>query len=348
MTARLHSGFGATIAACMLAAISIALQAQESESHPAMTAVSARASDPLPDAPIPQFETAAAETPQNGTARDPQAPAPSSSSSPPAIGAQTSGGQSTATQSSSSTQNPNAQTSAPEDTHKEAEQQLKEEEKQRILGVVPTFNTSYIWNAQSLSPGQKFNLAIRSSVDPFAFVAAFLVAGLHEGFDQDPGFGWGLEGFGKRAGAAYLDEFDGEMIGNAFLPIVLHQDPRFFRLGHGTFRHRLLYAIGSSYICRHDKSGRWEPNYSNVGGNILAGAISNLYYPSQESGWGETLGNGLIVTTEGTAGGVFQEFWPDISRKVLHRDPTRGADAVARAQDKAKQRKKQTPDWNSQ
>ncbi len=319
----------------MLAAISFSLQAQEPQSLPAVTVSSATAAESVPDAPTPQLEVAAAQAPQAGTAPGAQAPA---GSAPPAAGG---------AQSSSSAQGTDPPSGVQQTQHQEAEQQLKAEEKQRILGVVPTFNTTYIWNAAPLSPGQKFNLALHSSVDPFAFAAAFLVAGYHEAFNQDPGFGWGIEGFGKRAGAAFLDEFDGEMIGNAFLPIVLRQDPRFFRLGHGAFRHRLFYAVATSFICRGDKSGKWEPNYSNVGGNIIAGAISNLYYPAQNSGWGQTFSNGLIVTAEGTAGGVFQEFWPDISRKVLHRDPTRGADALARAEDKAKQQK-QSLDSSSQ
>ena len=131
------------------------------------------------------------------------------------------------------------------------------------------------------------------------------------------------------------------MIGNGFLPALLHQDPRYFRLGHGSFHHRLFYAIATSFICKHDNTGKWEPNYSNVGGNIIAGAISNLYYPSQTAGLGQTIDNGLIVTTEGTFGGVLQEFWPDISRKFFHKDPTHGLDAQARAADAAAKQKKQ-------
>jgi hypothetical protein len=205
-----------------------------------------------------------------------------------------------------------------------------------VLGIVPQFNTSYVSNAVSLTPGQKIDLAFHSSIDPFTFAAALMVAGTHEVFDDDTGFGWGAEGYGKRAGAAYLDAVDGTMIGNGFLPALFHQDPRYFRLGHGTKKHRLFYAIATSYVCKHDNSGRWEPNYSNVGGNIIAGAISNLYYPSQNSGWGQTITNGFIVTTEGTIGGVFQEFWPDLSRKFLHRDPTHGLDALAEAADREK------------
>jgi hypothetical protein len=222
-----------------------------------------------------------------------------------------------------------------------AQQQIKEQEKQRVLGIIPSFNTSYRSDAVSLTSSQKLQLAFHSSVDPFTFGAGFLVAGYHEALDQNKGFGWGPEGYFKRSGAAYLDAFDGTMIGNGILPSVLHQDPRYFRLGHGTTSHRLLYALATNVICKHDNTGKWEPNYSNVSGNIIAGAISNLYYPSNGSGIGQTFSNGFIVTAEGGFGSVFQEFWPDISRKFLHKDPTRGLDAQARAAEKAEKQTRQ-------
>jgi hypothetical protein len=207
-----------------------------------------------------------------------------------------------------------------------AEQQLKEQEHQRVLGILPSFNVSYRSDAISLTGWQKVSLALHTSVDPVTFASAFLVAGYHEGLN-DLGFGWGIKGYGQRAGAAYLDAFDGNMIGNGFLPALLHQDPRYFRLGHGSATHRLLYAISTNFICKHDNTGKWEPNYSNITGNIASGAISNLYYPGSNSGFGLTISNGMIVTAEGGIGSIFQEFWPDISRKILHKDPTHGLDA---------------------
>ncbi len=220
--------------------------------------------------------------------------------------------------------------------HEKAEQQMKAQEKQRMAGIVPSFNVSYISNAATLSPGQKIRLAFRSQIDPYTFGIAMIVSGLGEAEDDNPGFGWGPSGYVERAGAAYLDAFDGAMIGNGFLPALLHQDPRYFRLGHGSFHHRFFYAVATSVICKHDHTGKWEPNYSNVGGNIISGAISNLYYPNH-GGWTHTITDGMTVTAEGTFGGVLQEFWPDISRKLFHKDPTHGLDAKARAEDKARQ-----------
>ena len=115
------------------------------------------------------------------------------------------------------------------------------------------------------------------------------------------------------------------------MPSILHQDPRYFRLGHGSFHHRFLYAVATAFICKHDNTGKWEPNYSNVLGNMIAGEISNFYYPDADgSNVGQTIETGLTVTFEGTFGSTLQEFWPDISRKFFHKDPdhmvsTRGA-----------------------
>lgn len=225
--------------------------------------------------------------------------------------------------------------STDESREERAREQLREEEHQRIFGIFPLFGTSYVNNAVSLTARQKMELAFRSAADPATFAFAALVAGYHEANDDYPGYGWGAAGFGKRMGAAYLDSFDANMIGGGILPAMLHQDPRYFRLGHGSKTHRILYALGSAVICKHDNTGRWEPNYSSVGGTLAAGAISNVYYPAQASGMGQTISNTAIVLAEGAAGSVFDEFWPDLSRRFLHKDPTHGADAQAEAADRA-------------
>ena len=289
------------------------------------------ASAALPEAPQPQLPADAGVSQDQQTPTGPQPAQPAPAPAP-------------AAQGSSSSQT-GAQQPGTETQQKKADEQIKEQEKQRVLGIVPAFNTSYRADAVSLTAGQKIGLAFRSTVDPFQFAAAFMVAGYHEALNDDTGFGWGWEGFGKRSGAAYLDAFDGNIIGNGLLPALLHQDPRYFRLGHGTTKHRILYALATNVICKHDNTHKWEPNYSNVAGNIISGAISNLYYPSSNSGIGQTFTNGLTVTAEGGIGSVFQEFWPDISRKFFHKDPTNGLDAEARAKDaadkKAKEQSKQ-------
>jgi hypothetical protein len=307
--------------------------------------VSVTAIQDLPEAPRPQFEVANVEplgqqTPA-GQDQSTQQPAPGSvpvegsAVQPPAV-------QDPAAQgSSSSSQPPATQPAVKDSKHQKAEEQIKQQEHQRVMGIIPAFNISYRGDAASLTPAEKVRLAFRSTIDPYTFALAFIVAGLGEAKGDDPRFGWGPEGYAKRSGAAYLDAFDGTMIGNAFLPVILHQDPRYFRLGHGSASHRFFYAVATSFICKHDNTGKWEPNYSNVGGNIISGSISNVYYPDSKNGIAQTFEAGMTVTLEGTFGATLQEFWPDISRKLFHKDPTNGLDAQARAADEAKKKAKQ-------
>jgi hypothetical protein len=194
---------------------------------------------------------------------------------------------------------------------------LKQEEHQRILGVVPNFNTvETSGGVPSLSPKQKWHLAFKSSVDPFVFVADGFVAGLSQARNTNPEFGQGAEGYGKRFGASALDSADGTLWGNAILPILFKEDARYFRLGEGTFTHRFFYSAATTIWCRRD-NGSWGPNYANVLGNFISGGISNAYYPAAERGFGQTVDGALTVTAEGVVGAEFVEFWPDISRHLF-------------------------------
>ncbi len=216
-------------------------------------------------------------------------------------------------------------------------------------GVVPTFNVTYHHDAAPLSQGQKMNLSLHSALDPFAFASAFLEAGYHEADNDLTGFPWGPSGYFERSGVAYLDTFDGTILSTGVVPIIFHQDPRYFRLGYGPVRHRMLYALSTSFIAKHDYTGRWEPNYGNLLGNLAAGGLSNLYYPSSNNSFGLTISTFVIQIAEGEGGTVFNEFWPDLSRKFLHKDPTHGLDAQAAAEYAVeKQRKKQEQDEKKQ
>jgi hypothetical protein len=196
------------------------------------------------------------------------------------------------------------------------DEELKKEEHQRVAGVLPAFNVEYDPTAPPLSPRQKLSLTMHTNFDYIVIATAALDAGLSEAQDEYTGYGWGTQGYFKRFGASYADTFDGNLIGNALLPILLHQDPRYYRMGKGTFKHRLYYVISTTVICKSD-SGKWEPNYSNVLGNFIAGGISNIYYPAADRGAGLTIERALTVTAEGTIGGTLNEFWPDIQRKFF-------------------------------
>lgn len=189
-----------------------------------------------------------------------------------------------------------------------AEDEIKSEEKQRLLGVIPNFYVSYIPDAAPLDAKQKFELAWRSTIDPITFALTGALAGIEQADNTFSGYGQGAQGYGKRFGAAYADTMTGTFIGGAILPALLRQDPRYFYKGKGGFRSRVLYAIASSVICKGDNQ-RWEPNYSGVLGSLAGGAISNLYYPpSDRSGVALTFENTAVGIGETAVTNIFQEF----------------------------------------
>ena len=189
-----------------------------------------------------------------------------------------------------------------------AEEQIKEEEKQRVLGIIPNFYVSYIPNAAPLSTKQKFKLAWRSTVDPVTFILTGAIAGAQQANNVFSGYGQGAQGYGKRYGADYADAVTSTFIGNAILPSLLKQDPRYFYKGSGSARSRILYAIANSVICKGDNGG-WQPNYSDILGSLAAGGISNLYYPAKDrNGAALTFENAAIEIGATAAANLLQEF----------------------------------------
>ncbi len=196
-----------------------------------------------------------------------------------------------------------------------AETQIKEQEQQRILGIVPNFYVSYLPDAVALSPKQKFELAGRSSVDPFTFVGVGVLAGLQQAGNGLSGYGQGAQGYAKRYGAAYGDVVIGTFLGSAILPSILRQDPRYFYKGTGTKKSRLLYALSSPFVCKGD-NGSWQPNYSYVIGNFAAAGIAYTYYPASNRGGWLVAETALIRFGENSLASVLQEF---VIRKLTPR-----------------------------
>lgn len=195
--------------------------------------------------------------------------------------------------------------------HAKAEKEVKQEETQRLLVVVPNFNTVLSGRATPLDKGQKTELAVHATFDPFNFVSAVLLAGLSEYEGTNRGYGWGPGGYFKRVGANLADVFDSTMLAGAVYPILLRQDPRFFRKATGPIKARIRHALLAPFVCLGD-NGRSQPNYSNLLGNFTAGALSNVYYPAQDRGVSLSLINSSIVMVEGSLGNIGLEFAPDV------------------------------------
>lgn len=174
-----------------------------------------------------------------------------------------------------------------------AQEQIKQEEQQRVLGILPNFYVTYLPNPAPLDTHQKFQLAWKSTFDPVTFIVVGAAAGLQQYDGQYGGFGSGAAGYGKRYGATLADISIGTFLGDAVFPSTFRQDPRFFFKSSGSVRSRILYCFAAAVMAKGD-NGHWQPDYSNFLGDLAAGGISNLYYPPQDR-------NGVALTFENVA-----------------------------------------------
>lgn len=177
-----------------------------------------------------------------------------------------------------------------------AEAQIKAQEKQRFLFIEPNFYVSYIANPAPLTAGQKMRLAFRATIDPFHFINNAVNAGWDQWRNNDPGYGQGAAGYGKRFGADYGNVVSGTIVGAGIVPALLHQDPRYIYKGTGSIPSRVGYALLAVVRTKGD-NGNWQPNYSGFIGGLAAGAISNSYLPQGDR---KAIGNVI--------GGAFQSF----------------------------------------
>ena len=188
-----------------------------------------------------------------------------------------------------------------------AEEEVRLQEQQRLLGVFPNFNTSYIWNAAPLTVGLKFRLAVRSMLDPVVFLTTAAGAGIGQANNSSPTYGQGAAGYAKRYGAGYADEVSNRLFSGAIFPSLFHQDPRFFYQGSGSKASRALYAVTRTFVTRGD-NGKEQPNYSRILGAFTGAALNNAYHPGDDRSASRTFRQGSFALGAYSADSLFREF----------------------------------------
>lgn len=187
-------------------------------------------------------------------------------------------------------------------------------------------DTGYDFRTQVVEPGQPFHplsakqkmvFLFHEQFSPQALVPAFISAGYDQLTDDDPRYGVDSGAFGARLGADALRQATMRFFSDGLMPIVLHEDPRYYRKATGSYVDRGVYAAERVFINRHD-SGKNGFNYANVTGELLASALTTAYYPDP------SLGANVVMETWATslAGGAlnneFREFLPDAFRAWHH------------------------------
>jgi hypothetical protein len=197
---------------------------------------------------------------------------------------------------------------------------IQPRESKRILGIIPNYRTSpSLQNYAPLTNREKFKEASEDALDPGTAALAAVFGGQGQLSNSNRSFGQGAVGFGKYFGAAYGDFVIGDYMTEAAFPILLHQDPRYFRRGIGSGWSRLGYAMGQIFWTHRD-SGGTQFNYSEVAGSSAAVAISTAYYADGRTASDAVSKLGLQIGVD-MASNVLKEFWPDLEKKFKRKHP---------------------------
>jgi hypothetical protein len=194
----------------------------------------------------------------------------------------------------------------------------------RVFGVLPNYRTANMTaEYHPITPKQKMTIALKDSFDYPLIGLGAAYAGLYQLDDSHPQFGQGFKGYLRRFGTSYCDQVVGNMLTEGFLPIAFHEDPRYFRLGEGTKRHRAVYALTRIFVTKTDTGAR-SVNFAELVGNGTATLIGWSYYtdtrdaPDFFQAWGTQLATDAVSQ-------VLKEFWPDIKHRYFHHHKTADA-----------------------
>jgi hypothetical protein len=188
----------------------------------------------------------------------------------------------------------------------------------RILWIIPNHRTSpSLHPYEPLTPEEKFKIATEDSFDPGAIALATLFAGEAQLTHATPAFGQGVEGYARYLGTSYANFVIGDMMTEAIYPVMLHQDPRYFRRGTGSAWARLASAAGQVFWT-HTDSDRTQFNFSEIAGRSTSVAISTAYYPDNRTATNAVSKLGVQLGVH-IASNILKEFWPDMNHKLSRR-----------------------------
>lgn len=167
----------------------------------------------------------------------------------------------------------------------------------------------------SLEIKDKFFLFMRDSVDPETFLSAGFDAGISQAENDDPSFGQGGKGYGKRLGVGYIDEVQFRFFKEFAYPTIFSEDPRYYRMGQGGKGRRFMHAVAHAVVAYND-NGSPIFNYSEWLGEISGTSLSNLYHPGARRGFAPAAQSIAIDVALDIGYDELREFWPEVARKL--------------------------------
>jgi len=185
----------------------------------------------------------------------------------------------------------------------------------RVFWIIPTYQVTENKTPTRLTPGQKLEIVVKDTIDPYTIGFTAFTAGIAQANNGESSYGQGASGYWKRFGASYTDQATAGFFGGFLLPSILHQDPRYHRQGTGRFAHRFAHALVRPVVTHKDAGGR-AFNWSGILGGLASSGLSNAYYPEEDRGAGKTFSRFAIGIPFSVIDHLVDEFGPDLQHMV--------------------------------
>ena len=160
----------------------------------------------------------------------------------------------------------------------------------------------------------KLVLFVQDSLDPVTFLSTGFNAGVDQAENTDRSYGQGAEGYGRRFGAEFAGQASSRFFEDFAYPWIFAEDPRYYRLIHGSAGRRLLHALEHAVVAHHD-DGKRMFNFSEWLGTTSTIVLSNTYHPDNQRGFAPAAQRVGYSILQDMGFDVLREFWPEISRK---------------------------------
>lgn len=194
----------------------------------------------------------------------------------------------------------------------------QDEKPPRIFWIIPTYKVTESKTPTALTSHQKLGIVVNDLSDPYTIGFTAFVAGIAQANNGFLGYGQGASGYGKRYGAAYADQASASFFGGFLIPCVLHQDPRYYRMGSGPIQKRFAHSLIRPLITYKDGDGKVF-NWSGLGGSLAASGLANIYYPAEERGVEKTFSRWAMGIPYSVLDHLIDEFGPDLEGKLFHK-----------------------------
>jgi len=178
---------------------------------------------------------------------------------------------------------------------------------------VPRYKTGTL--LCSLETKDKFRLFIDDTFEPGSFVLAGFYAGLDQATNRDPSFGPGAIGYARRFGVEFAGETTWRFLKEFAYPTAFSEDPRYYRLGHGSGRKRLFHAAAHSFVAFSD-NGKYMFNATEWLGTASAVAANSAFHPGDDHTFASVMRQTGYFVSLDVGLDVVREFWPEIARKL--------------------------------